>query len=288
MIYTFYSYNRLNKVFRPRVTYETACFVEDHGWEAMPIYPGVCEAHPHGRPKIGRVAPDIFPQFRIAAVLAGLGEIGWSKVFLHPEFGPRTRIGMFLTDAVLEPDPIREPSICDRCRRCAKACPGNAIPVSFDEKAGIEVEGRTIEWGDVHMGRCTATHHGMNRVASPFLAKDFPRLDLDITLSEMSEEEAYKLTYTLARGKWRSSSEFPHDSVIRYYRQVLDHVGYFAICGAKGCIRECMIHLEERGRIGNVFKHPFRKRPAWQLDETTAGEAIAEPHAESRALSASS
>ena len=33
----------------------------------------------------------------------------------------------------------------------------------------------------------------------------------------------------------------------------------------RGCIRECMIHLEETGRIENVFKHPFRKRKAWRL-----------------------
>ena len=30
--YTFYSYNKLNSYFRPRLSYELACFIEDHGW----------------------------------------------------------------------------------------------------------------------------------------------------------------------------------------------------------------------------------------------------------------
>ena len=59
----------------------------------------------------------------------GLGEIGWSKVFIHPVFGPRVRIGNILTDAELEPDPILEPgTLCKRCMKCVKDCPGCAIP----------------------------------------------------------------------------------------------------------------------------------------------------------------
>jgi len=279
--YTFYSYNRLNTVFRPRVVYETCCFVEDHGWEAMPVYPGVSEANPHGPPKVGKVAPNIYPQYRIAAVAAGLGEIGWSKVFLHPVFGPRVRIGLFLTDAELEPDPVREPSICDRCRRCASACPGNAIPADLDEKVTIELDGRTVEWGDTHMGRCTLTHHGLAREASPFMARDLPHMDLGVQGTNITEEEAYKTCYTIAQGRWRPTGEFPTDSVVQYYRQILNHVGYFAICGAKGCVRECMIHLEEKKRIGNLFRNRFRKRPAWQI--APLGAAAKQEHSATKA-----
>jgi len=264
--YTFYSYNRLNMVFLPRVTYETCCFIEDHGWEAMPIYPGVPEAHPRDDlPRVGKVAPDIFPQMRIAAVAAGLGEIGWSKVFLHPVFGPRVRIGMLLTDAELLPDPIRKPSICDRCLNCARACPGGAIPTDSGEKVEITVDGKEVEWGNTHMGRCVMTHHGLNRKCSPFLAQDFPHLDIDVPKSTLTEEEAYKLCCTLALGEWRKTEEFPSGLVITYYRMILSHTGYFAICGAKGCIRECMIHLEEKKRIKNLFRSKFRKRPEWRL-----------------------
>jgi len=38
-----------------------------------------------------------------------------------------------------------------------------------------------------------------------------------------------------------------------------------ALEGARGCIRACMMHLEEQGKIENKFEHPFRRRPAWKL-----------------------
>ena len=39
-----------------------------------------------------------------------------------------------------------------------------------------------------------------------------------------------------------------------------------AICGGKGCIRACMIHLESQGKIGNKFKTPFRRKKLWSVD----------------------
>ena len=45
----------------------------------------------------------------------------------------------------------------------------------------------------------------------------------------------------------------------------MDHVGYFAICGAKGCIRACMDALEKSGRIENTFKNKFYKKESWSL-----------------------
>ncbi len=39
-----------------------------------------------------------------------------------------------------------------------------------------------------------------------------------------------------------------------------------ALEGAKGCIRACMVHLEEQGRVKNAFKEPFRRRKPWKLD----------------------
>jgi hypothetical protein len=38
-----------------------------------------------------------------------------------------------------------------------------------------------------------------------------------------------------------------------------------AIGGARGCIRACMIHLEETERISNTFNNPFRRRKPWRL-----------------------
>ncbi|MDH7568155.1 MAG: hypothetical protein QHJ73_01045 [Armatimonadota bacterium] len=273
--YTFYSYNRLNTLFRPTVTYETACFIEDHGWEAVPLYPGVPERPGTRRP----VAPDRPPaeiniSVRIAAVACGVGEIGWSKVLLTRKFGPRVRIGTILTDAVLEPDPLPEPSLCNRCMRCAAMCPGGAIPRPGERKPiQIQIEDRVYEWGDVHMGRCTLTHHGMNWEASPFMKKDMPGLDVGVRESRLSEEAAYKLTYSMAQARWTPSREFPSAAVMEYYNQIIAHTGYFALCGAKGCIRACMEQLEKRGAIEqSQFATPVWSRPDWSLPPPSEDE----------------
>ena len=275
--YTFYSYNRLNTLFRPKVTYSTACFVEDHGFEAVAVYPGVPE-RPGVNPPVardGRPAPEVNINVRIQAVACGLGEIGWSKVFLHKKYGPRVRIGTILTDAELEPDPLVKPgTLCNRCMRCVKGCPGGAIPMPKDMPSiKIKIDDVEYEWGDVHMGRCTLTHHGMNYEASPFLKKSFPGFDMNVRDSKLSEEAAYKLTYTLALGGWGASPEFPHQETIPAYKQLLDHTSYFAICGAKGCIRTCMDSMEKRHAIEQT-DYPtqvFPKRP-WELSKPSGDE----------------
>ena len=269
--YTIYSYNRLNTIYRPIVTYETACFIEDHGFEAVPVYPGVPECCGIRQPvKPDRPPPEINLSVRIAGLACGIGEIGWSKVFLTKKFGPRVRLGTILTDAELEPDPLLEPgTFCNRCMRCVKDCPGGAIPKPGERPTiKIKIEDKEYEWADVQMGRCTLTHHGLNWEASPFLKKDLPGLNLDVRHSNMSEEAAYKTVYPLATSKMDSRSpEFPESQgIINYYKQILSHTGYFAICGAKGCIRACMDNLEKKKRIEQSnFKTPVEPRPAWKL-----------------------
>ncbi len=270
--YTYYSYNRLNTLFRPMVTYELARFIEDHGFEAVPVYPGVPEMYPQNPKPMapGRPVPEINLNIRIAAMACGLGEIGWSKVFIHPVFGPRVRIGNILTDAELEPDAVIEPkTLCKRCMKCVKDCPGNAIPKQGEiPTIKIHIDGREYEWGDVHMGRCTATHHGINWKASPFMKRYFPGFNLDITQTDMSEELAYKIGYTFAGANWGCrSTEFPSNYVNPYYKQIITHTGYFAVCGAKGCIRACMEFQEKTRNIGqDKFNTPVFPGPKWELD----------------------
>ncbi len=38
-----------------------------------------------------------------------------------------------------------------------------------------------------------------------------------------------------------------------------------ALEGASGCIRACMIHLEEQGKLDNKFETPFRRRKPWRI-----------------------
>ncbi|MGB6681214.1 MAG: hypothetical protein WBF08_07835, partial [Candidatus Bathyarchaeia archaeon] len=59
---------------------------------------------------------------------AGLGNIGFSKLLITPDFGPRVRLASILTNAPLEPDKEYKNNLCEDCdKKCAKACPVNAI-----------------------------------------------------------------------------------------------------------------------------------------------------------------
>ena len=79
--YTFYSYNKLNSYFRPRLSYELACFIEDHGWEAVPHYPAVPEGQGTMQEPVaeGKVPPDIVCSVRLIAAGCGLGVSSYLK-----------------------------------------------------------------------------------------------------------------------------------------------------------------------------------------------------------------
>jgi ferredoxin len=270
--YMYYSYSRLNSTVRPRVTYDTAAFIEDHGFEAVPILPGtpsIGGAGVKGSPD--RPAAEINLQVRIVAAGCGMGEIGWSKNLIHPKFGPRVRIGTILTDAELEPDPIIEPgTLCKRCMKCAKLCPGNAIPLPGErESKKVRIEDKVFEWGDLHGGRCTLTHHGLSYEVSPFLKKYYPGLNLDAKTSNVTQEEAYRLAWILALGKFRKSLEYPTEDSIPYYRNSVDQCLYYGTCGARGCIRACVEHLEKTKRIEqNDFETPVFPDKVWNIKPT--------------------
>ena len=105
--------------------------LEEHGYEGVHS-PGshtlLDEAPPAREPLAkGKLPPCVTLHMRVAAALAGLGEPGWSKVFLTPEFGPRQRFEIILTDAELEQDPLFDGQLCDHCQACVRACPGHAL-----------------------------------------------------------------------------------------------------------------------------------------------------------------
>ncbi|HAN20155.1 MAG: hypothetical protein A2Y15_03300 [Clostridiales bacterium GWF2_36_10] len=268
--YTFYSYNKLNTLLRPRLTYELCRFIEDFGWEAVAHYPAVSERNPVSEPVApNRLPPNIVPSIRLIAAGTGVGEIGYSKVFLNKKFGPRLRLGLILTDAELEPDPIMDTgSICSHCGACVRECPGDAIPSLKDKDTRISIDygEKKVWYGDVKMGRCTLTHHGLNNEISPFLKKAFPNMAFDVRSSDMTEEEAYRLSYTVAGGKWSTTYyEDGDNAIVQYYNYIMKHTGYYAICGARGCIRACMDSLERSGRIENRFHNPFYRKKSWLL-----------------------
>jgi epoxyqueuosine reductase len=72
-----------------------------------------------------------------AAVVAGLGTIGKSSLFIHHQYGTRVRLGTLFTDCPLPIKEITAVSACAYCDLCVKACPAKAIKGS-EWHQGIE------------------------------------------------------------------------------------------------------------------------------------------------------
>ncbi len=252
--YQVFGYSGLNGIIGKTV-YRIGRFVEKHGYEAMnvPTSAALREFGPRGpNPTPGMPPREITMNIRIAATLCGIGEIGWSKVFLTPEFGPRQRIGILLTDAELEPDPVRVNRICDGCKMCVRECPGSALPK--DRKIEIEAAGEKLTWGDIDIGKCKLTHFGLNKRSSPHFAKHFPGVYLPIEEQDVTWLEAWNLGWAI----------FPK---VPTYAALSAHP--VPICGARGCIVACMKHLEKKGVLGNKFNVDpvFSTKKPWSLPE---------------------
>ena len=101
----------LEEEFLSRTIQAVAEFLEDAGFEALPLL-GFRQAN-------GDFEPDPVAYARAA----GLGDVGRHGLFLTPEFGHRQRFGFVVTNAELEPDSVREMNLCENCDACVKACP---------------------------------------------------------------------------------------------------------------------------------------------------------------------
>jgi ferredoxin len=245
-------YAGINWVYQPMVIWNFCKLLEDEGYEAVPIpnnfpwtntdssgqNPGLTglPRETWSRPvSPDKPAPDVFVHLRIAAFCAGLGEIGYSKMLLSPEFGPRQRLAAVITDAPLEPDPLYEgPPLCDRCLLCAADCTGQAI--STQNTVKVTAAGRELEWGEIDYGLCSRYFCGASEEFNPFMTS--PQ-DKEGFTQPVGQAQQYKVSPVYVYGR--------------------------ALEGARGCIRACMVHLEEQGKLKNAFKHPFRRRKPWRL-----------------------
>ena len=246
--YSSMGYGGITYLYMPMTVVNLAKFIEDRGYEAVPMghqsdwraIDNLGHFMNGSRPVApGRAAPDIMVHLRIAAYLCGLGEIGFSKMFLTPQFGPRNRVGIVLTDLDLEPDPLYDgPPLCNKCGACVKACPGHCIPA--DRTVKVTLAGRAVEWSDIDMDKCGVTFVGGVRH--------------DQLLPE--PQRYMNGDPTIGRGSWTPFKTKPHN---------LYNSGQ-AVCGAAGCTRACMIALEARGVLKNKFKKKFRRRKQWAVD----------------------
>lgn len=174
--------------------------------------------------------------FLNTAVMCGLGEKGFNGTLLNDDFGPMFRYCFVLTDAELEETPVYQPHLCDSCKKCKKACPGNAI----DDN------------GDVDPWQCAVYYSGANGTRNPFMPPDaFKEFDnrLEIIAGEakVNPETARKIL-----------------DAMTFYPPA-QHSYQCSLCG-KACDIACYVHLEEKGLLKHKFKTPFRKRPEWKFD----------------------
>ncbi len=282
------AYGGINEIYAPAVLYQVGKLIEDHGYEAavyrntgargavsdMDGSPGntlspeeQIEANDRQKSKTAHhrsvqftrparengAAPDLQFHFRLAAVACGLGEIGWSKMFLTPEFGPLQRVAFIFTDAPLEPDPLYNgPPLCRKCMACVRECPGSCIdPV---KSISVNVGGKICEWGEIDEWKCYAFYVHGGRKYNPFVPKAVwdENRDGDLNLlegkAEADEHEIMKVYGALEK-------YFP------------TWVGYnMAKCG--GCIRACANMLEKKGGcMAGRFKRPLRPAKTWVLND---------------------
>ena len=285
------AYGGINEIFAPTVLYQVGKCIEDEGYEAF-VYrntgargvvsdmdgsPGntlspeeqiavnenakTSTAHHRSvqytrATREGNTPPDLQFQFRIAAVICGLGEIGWSKMLLTPEFGPLQRLAFIFTDAELEYDEMYNGKpLCRKCGACVRECPGGCIPpMNSGRSVKIEVAGKTIEWADIDMWRCYAFYAHAGRYYNPFVPKE---------VFDKNENGSLDLL----EGKEVTANE---KEIMKVYTALQKYfpswVGYnMAKCG--GCIRGCVSMLEKKGGcMEDRFKAPLRTGKPWKLD----------------------
>ena len=223
------SYQYINEVLSPTILRQIVLLLEDQGYTAVPIH-NPFHAHT-GRPvRPGATSPDGIISLRVIGCAAGLGELGLSKLFLTPQFGPRQRMYAVLTDAVLPADPLLGEPVCDECGACLRACPADAI--GSERTVEVPIGDRVFGHAAFDPEKCVHVHTGWNPTYSPFLEAD-------------------------------SSRENPPS----YYR-FLDHrFRHRSICVGRGCVRACLDHLEKKGRLQYTFRTPMIEGKQWVLPE---------------------
>jgi len=277
---TYWIYGYGNGIYGPLTGAKelTRRYVESFGYEAMTSQGGHTmlphESPPH-RPPVakGKLPSNVLLHMRLTAAAAGLGELGWSKVFLTPEFGPRQRFEIFLTDAELEPDPLYKENICTKCMKCVDACPGHAL--SKTKKVSIQIEDRVFEWGDVDLGKCKLTHWGLNELASPFVKKDMPGFKLNIDEQSMMWYQAYNFGMKLSKNSTYLNT------MSTGFQEIGQGGRPGSVCGATGCIQACYEILKKTGKIGKNVRKEYEERQrlaALQKDNAKTGDtAVNDP-----------
>jgi ferredoxin len=224
------SYWYINEVLSVEILRKICMLLESKGYTSVPV-------HNPFMPHVGRQiradqpdGPDGIISLRMVGVAAGLGELGHSKVFLTPEFGPRQRMYAVLTEAELEPTPLFSGKVCDGCLACVREC--EACAIGSDRNIEFNIEDQVYSHAALDLEACGVVHRGDDPRYSPF---------------------------------WNGTEKAGEGPG---YNQFSQHrFRHLSICGGRGCVRACLDHLEKAGRISSSFKTPFIAENRWKLNE---------------------
>lgn len=226
--YTCDSYWYLNEVLAPTLLRSIIMRLEEDGHTSVPVHNPF---HPHSGVQIREdqpFGPDGMISLRVMGVAAGLGELGHSKVFLSPEFGPRQRIFAVFTDAELEPTPLFREKVCDDCGLCVAGC--QACAIGKKRSTTLTIDGVKYSHAPLDTAACGIVHRGDDPQFSPF---------------------------------WNGTE---NEGESTSYNQFLLHrFRHLSICVARGCIRSCLDHLEKTGGIKKTFRTPLIERERWEV-----------------------
>lgn len=161
--------------------------------------------------------PDVIIDYNKAAVVCGIGSIGLHGRVIAPKYGPFLRYVFIITDMELEHDNSFSEDLCDRCMKCAEACPGHAVG-----EDGLD------SW------QCSVYYRGAHR-SNPFMKEDF--------LQDDEERDAIL----------NGSKHFDNESARKIYGKLnflpTTHFGYVpCLCGMR-CEMACWKHLKEVGKL---------------------------------------
>lgn len=121
-----FGFYMLEDQYLAKTTYDLVLWMENQGVEAVPMFgydvdatAGVTLGAPVSE---GKPAPNVYVDWKVAAHLCGLGEIGKNGLFITPEFGTLQRFAMIISDREFTPDEIVTRNVCNGCNACTESC----------------------------------------------------------------------------------------------------------------------------------------------------------------------
>ena len=129
--------------FLDETTYYLSYYLEDQGYSACPIPANLFYEYHKGQPQLSH---------KHAAMAAGLGRIGWSSLLITPQYGAAVQLASLITNARLEPDPMIEEELCNKCYKCMKICPTEVHDP--EELISFVMEGKTYYHAKYRKLRC--------------------------------------------------------------------------------------------------------------------------------------